>query len=262
MKKQRFGLPMLMVAFISVFFIPAAQVTAQEPMAFGEIKAGGNVQIESSIGKWVKMQDIYPLLKDTNLRTEDGVVFITTKDGSRIDLSESTEASIFSTNKNYTVDLANGTLTFNMTPSESFVIITEQATIKVDQQEAGNYPLMAGVGAQAPSNIQGVILNNEDGTFIKSDSGRISVVLREGSQKKVLNSGETLLALERGKRGKRGEAGAAGAGAGVPSSNDRYAGLKQALIVGAFVAVGTHYTTEGWRGEGSPSPTAGWRRGN
>jgi hypothetical protein len=252
MKKHVFII--LLAAFTLINFIPATQVTAQEPIAFGEIKAGGTVQIESSVGKWIKVQDIYPLLKNTKLRTEDGIVFITTKDGSRIDLSRNTEASIDAANGSYTVNLVKGTLTFNMNPSESFIVMTEHAIVKASQQEGGTYPLVAGVGAPAPANIQGMVFNDEDGTFVKSDSGKINVVFRDGSQPKVLTDGQTLLALTREKRTRRKAAAAEG------PSGDQNAGWKQALIVGGFLATGAILTPDGWRGEGTPSPTAGFNR--
>jgi hypothetical protein len=253
--KQRSIILMVVAAFIFINFIPTTQVTAQDPVAFGEIKAGGDVQIESSVGKWVKVHDIYPLLKNTKLRTDDGIVFITTKNGSRIDLSRNTEASIDATNESCTINLVKGTLTFNMTPSESFIVMTENAIVKVSHQDGSNYPLVAGVGAPAPSNIQGMVFNDEEGTFVKSDSGKINVLLRDGSQQKVLNNGQTLLALKREKRERRRRA----AGAVVPSDDhDQYAIWKQGLIVGGFLATGAILTPDGFRGEGTPSPTAGW----
>ena len=67
--------PLLLIsAFILTNLILAPQVSAQEPMAFGEINAAGNVKILSSTGQWVEMKGVYPLLKETIAATVgDGV---------------------------------------------------------------------------------------------------------------------------------------------------------------------------------------------
>ncbi|MEW6068892.1 MAG: hypothetical protein AB1610_11445 [Nitrospirota bacterium] len=220
----------LMIIWIFIFtnFISPITASAQEPMAFGEIKSAGDVQIESSTGKWIKALDIYPLLKYTKLRTIDGVAFITTVDGSKIDLSEKTEVTIEAATGSYTINLEKGIISFNIKPSATVVFITRDATISVSPQVGGYYSLVAGPGApilaQDLANIQGVISCDEKGTFIRSISGKLKVI-PEGLEARILDSGGSIFASS------AGVTGAPVAGGGILTT-------KTALIVGGVLVVG------------------------
>ncbi len=247
MKKYRFVSLILVSTLTLSDLIFAKQVAAQEPMAFGEIKPASVVQIESSTGKWADMQDMYPLLKNTKIRTKEGIAAITTKDGSKIDLSMNTEAAINSLNGSYTINLTNGTISFNITPSMSLTIMTKEATISVIQQVGGYYSLVAGVGAPAFSNTQGMVFNNDKGTLIRSISGRINVGIH-GLQPRTLNSGESLFASLEGNSNK----GMIGNETGDPRN---YSKLFRGLIIGTFFTTGTVIAFDSFRGGGVASPS-------
>lgn len=234
-----------LLAITSANLLSSQNCLAQESYAFGEIKSSGSVQIGSSTGKWVQIQDIYPLLKNTKIRTNDGIVFITTREGSRIDLSKDTEASIEAMNNNYPVNLVNGTISFNITPSSSLTIVTKNATISVATQVGGYYSLVAGPGAPDLTNIQGMVFSNAQGTYIKSINGRINI---SGSslQARVLNTGESLFASADGGDKPLGY---------NPANPKLSTGAIQALITGAFFTGATITAIEAFRGDGVHSPS-------
>ena len=245
MSNCRFISVILILSLLFTNLIPLSQALAESPIAFGEIKPAGDVMTESSTGQWVKMKEVYPLLKDTKLKTGEGIVSIITKDGSKIDLSRETEAIINVTDSNYTVTLvgcSKGTLSFNMTPPASLTVTTTQATLST-------------VRVPSQANIQGMVINSDKGTDIRSISGRITV-RPLGLQPKVLNTGESLFAsLSDECKAIIAKAPATGTAAGVPSIAGDNTRLLQGLIVGAFFVGGTIVALEAFREEGVASPS-------
>ncbi len=188
-KKTNFSFIILFIIITSLFIVTEA--SASDTFAYGEISSSGDVTIESSTGKWIKMQQVYPLLKNTKLKTNEGVSFIYTKEGSKIDLSRNTEVSVESQIGNYKINLVTGTISFSISPSVSLAIITKDANISVPHQIGGNYSLVAGPGAPLIKNIQGIVILTKKGTYVRSISGEINVNA-VGMQTIVLNSGESL----------------------------------------------------------------------
>ncbi len=165
-----------------------------EILSFGEIKSAGNVQIESSRGKWIKVNEIYPLFKNTRLKTTDGVVFITTSSGSRIDLSKDTEVEIITEGGTYKVNMKKGTLTFNITPASSLIIYIADKIISVEKRLEGYQLLLGGIGVSSLKDTQGIVFFNNKEIFIKSILGNINISDKNGLQMKILGAGETFLA--------------------------------------------------------------------
>ncbi len=237
MKKCRFISLVLIPSLIFSNFIFAAHISAQEPVAFGEIKAAGAVQIESSTGQWVEMRDVYPLLKNTKLRTRDGIVSITTRGGSRIELSKDTEVAFEALNGGYTINLKQGTLSFNMTPPELLTVTTAQATVSV---------------VPNPENYRGMVICSEKGTEIRSISGKINVSYLGSSNIKILAAGESLFVSAKGQV-IAAAAGAATTGAAAGAAIGTK--LLTALIVGTFFTTATITASETFREERVASPS-------
>jgi hypothetical protein len=214
-----------------------------EPVVFGEIKASGYVQIRTSTAQWNRLQEIYPLLKSNGLKTGEGIAAITTREGSRFDLSNNTEAAIEASDGSYVLTLTQGTVSFSITPSTSLSIITKDADISVSRQIGGLFSLVAGPGVPSLANIQGMVVNTSEGTLIRSMAGRMQVNIK-GLQARVINSGESLFASAGG-----GKA----AGMSPLSGEGTTTVLRQALITGAFFTTGTVVAIDAFRGDGFKS---------
>ncbi|MEW6570642.1 MAG: FecR domain-containing protein [Nitrospirota bacterium] len=236
----------LTTAYLISFLLLPPHISAARPMAFGEINATGNVQMESSSKKWMPLQGIYPLLKNTKLKTGEGVVFISTKDNSRIDLSRDTEADISAEEETFRVSLRQGTIAFNIDPSASLTVTTKHATVSVEQQIA-NY-LVAGTGVAGVKNVQGMVLLTDRGTLIRSVSGKVRVVAN-GLQAKVLNTGENLFVSEENEK--------------IPVAADPAdpvwtTGHIQGLIIGTFFTSVTISALETFRSKGGIKSPSGF----
>jgi hypothetical protein len=183
-ERYRFVSVLLIISLTFMNSIFITQVLAQEPVAFGEIKPIGDVMVGSSTNEWVRLNDIYPLLKSTKLLTKEGTAFIATKDGLKIRLLENTEASIVTENSDYSVNLTKGALSFSTIPSLPFSIIAAQTTISA-------------VPGTNSTNVEGMVHSSGQGTEIRCISGDIKVSFL-GSDDKTLKAGEKLFVSSSG----------------------------------------------------------------
>ncbi|MBM4140576.1 MAG: hypothetical protein FJ242_03650 [Nitrospira sp.] len=242
MFRYRFIALVLIPVFILTNLIPATSVSAQRLMAFGEMRAEGEVKMLSSTGEWVKLKGVYPLLKETKLRIGEGTVFITTRGGSRIDLLKDTEAIVDVTNSTYAVDILNctGNVSFNMA-------ITE--VLKVTAPETPSV-LVQKTDVPSPANIQGTVFNRQNGTEIKSILGKI-YVSHHGLKPETLNTGDSLFV-----RGECIAAGSVATAAGTPIAGAGVTGEKIAtgFTLAVFVTGATLVAFKAFRGDKVASP--------
>ncbi|NWF98331.1 MAG: FecR domain-containing protein [Nitrospirae bacterium] len=234
--------PLLLIFFIlNICFVYSNSSQAQESLSFGEIRSSGNVYIESSTGNWQNIQPVYPLLKNTKLRTKDGVVYITTQEGGRIDISKDSELSIESSKRKYIVNLSKGTVSFNVSSDIDFSVLTPEATVLINTQAGGIYSLVAGPGAPNITNIYGMVIRNDQGTFIRSLSGRI--MIRHNSRYVLIENGETFFA---------------GIGEGTTPATSHIVSsgsyLGPVVVLGGFSAIVGGLSFEAFRGNGHASP--------
>jgi len=227
----------IIAVFVLTHVFPAVEVCARQTAAYGEIKTAGNVQVESSTGRWTGMPDTYPLLSGTKLRTNDGIASITTKDGSKIDISRNTEIAVTAADSGYTIDLLSctGTISFNMGPSALLHVNTSQAVIST-------------VGGTT-TNIQGMVTGIVNGTEVRSISGAVAIGAGQGGkEQRVLNTGESMFVS--------GECyPPAAGGTDEEISAARSAQIAQALLIGTFVTAGTIIALEAFRGDDVASPS-------
>ncbi len=243
MRKKRCHLAEFLIFFLAIpFSFYPFIVLAEETLSFGELHSSGSVQIETSTGTWENIQPVYPLLKNTRLRTKDGVVFITTKEGSRIDVSKDSELYIEASNKSYRINLLKGTITFNVSSDIDFSVLTHETTVFITKQIGGIYSLVAGPGAPSTTNIYGMVLRNAQGTYIKSFSGKL--MIKHNVRYILIDSGETFFAgLNEGT---------------VPQNAINNAGsgsyLGPTIVLGGFSAIVGGLSFEAFRGTGHASP--------
>ena len=225
-----------------------AGVSAQSISVLGEIKSSGKVFIGLSNGQWSSALPTYPLLENTAIRTEDGNASISFRDGSRVDLSRDTVATITGSSADYVINLAQGVIAFNISPSSSLSVSTPTASISVNSKNG----LVQKVGYEKSTRVLGVISATEKGTEVRNISGKI-LVSSSATGSKTLSTGESILMGHDGnyKVYKTQVVGGAKAGAGVSSAAGSGGVLaEQAAVVGLF---GVGATWVYFKGVRSPS---------
>jgi len=130
----------------------------------------------------------YPLLENTAIRTEDGSASISFRDGSRVDLSRDTVATISGSSADYQITLAQGVIAFNITPSSSLSVTTPTANISVNSKK----DLVQKVAYEKATRVLGVISATKKGTEVRNISGKI-LVSSSATGSKMLTTGESIL---------------------------------------------------------------------
>jgi len=180
-----------MISYFIVFIflmVNIAGVSAQNVSVLGEIQSSGKVFIGALNGKWSPAMPTYPLLQDTGIKTEDGSATISFKDGSRVDFSRDTIASITGEAPNYSIHLAKGVIAFNITPAASLSVSTPSANTSVNIRDGH----VQKVGYEKSGRVLGVISATEKGTEVKNISGKI-LVSASATGSRQLASGESIL---------------------------------------------------------------------
>lgn len=162
----------MLLAVFSLVNITGA--SAQTVAVHGEIQSTGKVFINSSTGQWSPAMPTYPLLHDTGIKTEDGIASILFKNGSRVDLSRNTVVSIASAQPGYIIELKEGVISFNITPSSSLSVSTASAGILA---RGGKEAVIGNI------NMRGTCVE------VKSFTGDIQITSSEAGPK-LLNTGE------------------------------------------------------------------------
>jgi len=180
-------------AVISVFvlitlsFVFIGAVSAQSINVLGEVRATGEVFIESSNGQWLSAPSSYPLLQNTGIKTGNGSASLFFKDGSRVDIAKDSLALVDGSPSQYSMQLSKGILAFNIMPSASLTVQTPTAVISANKKSS---PVQM-VSAEKTGRVLGVISASEKGTEIRSISGRLAVD-GSASETKMISTGESL----------------------------------------------------------------------
>jgi hypothetical protein len=178
----------LILFIFSILISSFSGVTAQDLGVLGEIRSSGEVFISGSGGKWTPAMQTYPLLQNTGIKTENGSVSVFLKDGSRFDLSGNTLVSITGAAPDYKINLAKGTIAFNIVPISSVSLSTPSASIEINSRSE----MVRKVGHENSGRILGVVSATEKGTEVTSVSGNIKVT-SSAAGTKMVGTGERLI---------------------------------------------------------------------
>ena len=176
---------MLLLAVFS--FSIVAPVSAQSIAVLGEVKTSGKVFIESNAGQWLSAPATYPLLQNTGIKTDNGSAALYFQEGSRIDISDNSLAVIDGSGSQYTVQMAKGTLAFNMAPGASLSVMTSSGSVSVNKKNS----LVQKVSLEKSGRVLGIISATDKGTEVRCISGRVAIDVTP-TETKLLSSGESI----------------------------------------------------------------------
>ena len=184
MQSKTFLVYILLSAFILTNVAP---LSAQSVAVLGEVKSSGKVSYEGTGGQWVPAPATYPILQNTGLRTDDGTASLYLKDGSRIDLSKNSQARIDGSGSQYSVQLMKGVMAFNIPATASLSVRTATASISVNR----NSSLVQKVSLEKSGRVLGIISATDQGTEVKSISGRIAIDMSP-TETRLVSTGESI----------------------------------------------------------------------
>ena len=173
------------LSLAAYYFGGTLPILAQTVPVLGEMRTTGRVLIEESKGKWFTAMPNYPLLQDSNIKTEDGTASLYFKDGSRIDLGKNTTAVVGGSSGNYIIGLSKGLLAFNVSSLSSCSISTPSAGISMSREKN----LLQKVSFEKTERVLGFISVSEKGTEVRAISGKLYVSISQ-SESRLVSAGE------------------------------------------------------------------------
>lgn len=173
----------LLVSVICLSVITVVpHANALNELALGEMSIYGDVFIRSSTGNWMPAPSIYPILPNTEIRIEKGAASLFYNDGSRIDLSESSMASLTLVNSGNRVYLSKGKASVNTMPGSSF-IFSHGASDIVVTSPPGNQ------GKSSAERFLGIVSSDDKGIGMQSIAGSASVTINNALPTDISSGG-------------------------------------------------------------------------
>jgi hypothetical protein len=163
----------------------AQHACGENDLPLGEVSFYGDVFIRSSTGNLMPAPSSYPILPNTEIRTEKGSASLYYKDGTRIDLPESTTAVVDGTNSNYTVHLAKGKVLVNSSSTASMTISHGSTDILINSDRG----IVPASGAHRGDRFLGTVSSENGGLSVRSMSGK-ALVKVSASEPKILTGGK------------------------------------------------------------------------
>lgn len=176
------------VILVASFFLTAVTPAyAQTVQVLGEIKSNGMVYVAASNGQWMQAMQSYPVLPNTAIKTKDGMAAFLLKDSCRIDVNKNSSLTLNSPSPSvYAINIAEGTVAFNIKAGASLTITTPTSTVNVNAPGAA---VALKVSETKDGRVIGAVTVSEKGTEVRSISGRI-IASNAGGEAKVVVAGE------------------------------------------------------------------------
>lgn len=186
---SRISIISMMLFFCLNVLYNVQHVYAQDELALGEMRVYGDVFIRSSTGNWMPAPNSYPILQNTEISTKKGSVSLYYKDGSRIDLSESTMASLGSANSRNTVHLAKGKLKVNTSPRSSFIFSSGTTDIVIKRSFGKR-------DVNPSERFLGIVSSDDKGIEVQSISGVASLKANNSMTKDIPSGGSIFIGAD------------------------------------------------------------------
>jgi ferric-dicitrate binding protein FerR (iron transport regulator) len=189
MQSRRFRRAVVVLAGITLLASsPLALAAEGGPRVLGTVVATGKASMKAALDRWMPVDDkTHPVVDGTALKTEEGNMSITMKDGAGITMSKRTDVVVGGTLSNYLMRLQLGTITFKVYEGMGLSVTTPSTTVVVQRVSAA---------AEKPrrtfkDEISGIITHDGKETQVICLRGRFGVV-PANAETRILTEGNTV----------------------------------------------------------------------
>lgn len=189
MQSRRFRRAVVVLAGITLLagspLVPAAE---GGPRVLGTVVAVGKASMKAALDRWVPVDEkTHPVVDGTALKTEEGTMSITMKDGASINMSKKTDVVVGGTLSNYSMRLQLGTIAFKVYEGIGLSVTTPSTTVVVQRVSAA---------AENPrrtfkDEISGIITHDGKETQVVCLRGRFGVI-PANAETRILTEGNTV----------------------------------------------------------------------
>lgn len=177
------------VVVIVTFFYTQIAFSFESTIILGDIVASGNVEIKTTSGNWQSITNrSYPIVSGAHLKSGDGRMSITMKDGTRLEAGKGSEIIINGERGKYSVNLSKGPMGFSVQKGVYLSVSTPNAIVHTNES-AGH---VQKVVMSKKDNINGIIFVDSKGTKVIAVSGSFIVKDANASNVQMLSAGKAV----------------------------------------------------------------------
>jgi hypothetical protein len=188
MQSRRFRRALVVLAGITLLAnSPLALAADGGPRVLGTVVAVGKASMKAALDRWVPVDEkTHPVVDGTALKTEEGTMSITMKDGAGINMSKKTDVVVGGTLSNYAMRLQLGTIAFKVYEGIGFSVTTPSTTVVVQRVSSAT----ENSRRTFKDEISGIITHDGKETQVVCLRGKFSVMLAN-TEPLILTEGNT-----------------------------------------------------------------------
>lgn len=183
------------VLIVLLIYTPFAFSMDTPVTILGDAVGSGSAEMKTSFDKWISVAGKpYPISDGSNLRSGEGRITVTMKDGVKMEVRKNSNIIINGSRGNYAIRLLSGSIGFMVPQGISFSVATPTSTVKV---QTGTGPVQK-TSFISKDNTRGVVIFDGKGTSVLSIVGTLMVEDATGKGMLMLPSGNSLYVDEMG----------------------------------------------------------------
>jgi hypothetical protein len=175
----------VLVFFTMFVFQPVVSATASMDNILGQVAVIGEGGIFLNSGKWMKIERIYPIIDGSKFKTNQGKMSFIFKDGTRLEVGDSSEVVIRGKVGNYLVEVLAGKVIFSVPEGTEMVIKTPDLIGEIKNTKK----VIQKITDKKNTTIVGILY----------DGKKTKVVTFSGQMYIKTSNGETMMKLTTGK---------------------------------------------------------------
>ena len=189
MQSERFRRAVVVLAGITLLAgSPLVLAAEGGPRVLGTVVAAGKASMKAALDRWVPVDErTYPVIDGTALKTEEGTMSITMKDGAGINMSKKTDVVVGGTLSNYSMRLQLGTITFKVYEGIGLSVTTPSTTVVVQRVSSA----AENTRHTSKDEISGIITHDGKETQVICLRGRFGVI-PANAETRILTEGNTV----------------------------------------------------------------------
>jgi ferric-dicitrate binding protein FerR (iron transport regulator) len=177
-----------MLAFGITFLVycPLASAAEGTPRVLGSVVALGKASMKTgSLDRWVVVDEkTHPVIDGAALKTEDGTMSVTMKDGANIEVGKRTDLVLNGSEGSYLMRLQLGTIAFKIYEGTGLFVTTPSTSVVVQRASGA----IATARHTAKEEISGIITHDGKETQVICQRGKFSV-MRASAETLILSEG-------------------------------------------------------------------------
>ena len=204
---------MLLLGITFVAYSPFLLAAEGAPRFLGTVVASGNASMKAGLDRWVPVDEkTHPVVTGTALKTEDGTMSVTMKDGASIEIGKKTDLVVGGARGNYSMQLQVGTIAFKIYEGIGLSVTTPSTSVVVQRVSGA----VENARHSVKDEISGIITHDGKNTQVVCLRGKFGV-MQAAAETTILTEGNTVR-VEGPQTVTRAQ-GAASTGSGTPAAS-------------------------------------------